>query len=390
MKDTVLFFFSSGTHAGTALFSGAMRYARDRGWRLRLIDAEDIPTMRAAIRAYHPTGCLVGGHVDSAHERAALHPRSFHDIPVVYVDRDPDFFCTPIFCSVHDSFETGRMAALELLDLRLDSYAYVPWKTSVNWCQKRRDGFTRTLSDHGQNAQVFTSWKKDAHALERWLLRLPRPCGIFCASDKTAWDVILTAESCGLSIPEDIAIISVGNDPSICDNIEPGITALDPDFANGGYLAAELLDERIANPTMPPTIRRFRPLSVVRRGSTARFPAGDPMVKKALALIQERACNGLKASAVTAVMGKSSRRYAEQRFKRVTGKTILEAINELRLNRVQALLSKPAQKISAIANFCGWTSENSLRKFFRASTGMSMSEWRKLAISHATAKSSSH
>lgn len=378
MKDTILFFFSSGTHAGSALFSGAMRYARQRGWRLQLVDDDSIRGMKAALRAYRPAGCLIGGHVDARHERAVLSPRTLKGIPAVYIDRDPDFFGQPIFCSVHDSQETGRLAALELLDLDLSAYAYVPWNTSVKWCTLRQRGFVETMRRSNKDVHVFKRTDSDAWTrnLAHWLSSLPHPIGIFCASDRTAWNTIIAAEAAGLVVPDDLAIISVGNDTSICTNIEPGITSIDPDFENGGYLAAELLDEQLADPQMPPTVKLFRPHSVIRRGSTARFRFGDPKVKAALALIRDKACTGLKAKDFAATMGYGSRRQAERRFRAVTGMTILDAINEVRFERVKTLLMNPRQHICAIANLCGWKSGNYLRKLFHAKTGLSMSEWR--------------
>ena len=44
---------------------------------------------------------------------------------------------------------------------------------------------------------------------------------------------------------------------------------------------------------------------------------------------------------------------------------------------MQELLSNPAQELSAIANLCGYFSQNAACKFFRIKTGMTMSAWRR-------------
>ena len=72
-----------------------------------------------------------------------------------------------------------------------------------------------------------------------------------------------------------------------------------------------------------------------------------------------------------------SRRYAERDFLKATGKSILQAIIDVRLEKVKELLQNPKCRLSAIASQCGWTSANYLRRAFQERMHMSMSDWRK-------------
>ena len=120
----------------------------------------------------------------------------------------------------------------------------------------------------------------------------------------------------------------------------------------------------------------YGPLRVVRRAST--LITGESGIGKseaALELIQKEACAGLTAGRVTSLFA-CSRVYAEMRFRRATGQSILEAIQAVRLERAKELLRNPDQQIKAIADFCGFKSQNALCKFFRKKTGMTMSAWR--------------
>ena len=72
-----------------------------------------------------------------------------------------------------------------------------------------------------------------------------------------------------------------------------------------------------------------------------------------------------------------SRVYAEMRFRRATGRSMLEAIQSVRLERAKELLRNPGQQLKSIADFCGFRSQNALCKFFLKKTGMTMSAWRQ-------------
>ena len=85
--------------------------------------------------------------------------------------------------------------------------------------------------------------------------------------------------------------------------------------------------------------------------------------------------NVVAAGRVTSLFA-CSRVYAEMRFRRATGQSILEAIQAVRLERAKELLRNPNRQIKAIADFCGLKSATALCKFFRSKTGVTMSAWR--------------
>ena len=60
----------------------------------------------------------------------------------------------------------------------------------------------------------------------------------------------------------------------------------------------------------------------------------------------------------------------------VEGHSILDEIHAAQLERAKQLLANGNLPLKAISDFCGFGHPNSLRKFFRKATGMSMSDWR--------------
>ena len=71
------------------------------------------------------------------------------------------------------------------------------------------------------------------------------------------------------------------------------------------------------------------------------------------------------------------RRNAELRFRKATGHSVLDEIHDVQLARAKELLSRHDMPLKLISDFCGFEHPNSLRKFFKAKEGRTMSDFRK-------------
>ena len=94
-------------------------------------------------------------------------------------------------------------------------------------------------------------------------------------------------------------------------------------------------------------------------------------------MIRREACAGLTAEALAARFP-GSRRLFELRFREAMGRSVLDEILHVRMQKVQTLLADMDIPIGAIADFCGFRSDRALRKLFLAREGMSMAAWRRL------------
>jgi LacI family transcriptional regulator len=203
---------------------------------------------------------------------------------------------------------------------------------------------------------------------------------VFAANDALAEELCAMASSAGISIPDELAVIGVDDDPVICERTRPSLTSIRLDFEQGGYLCAELLDRSIHDPHFVQASFTYGPVLVTRRGSTRRLDQTDRRVAKAVEYIRRNACEGIRTDDVAAEMG-VSRRMAEVLFRRQMNRSIHEEIVAVRLDRAKLLLCNPRQDISAIAALCGWSSESVLRKTFKERFGVSMREWREERLS---------
>ena len=365
---TVLYFQVPGKVSTRQKLEGVYAYGHERGWNVQVIEAA-VSERKAAelVEFWTPSGVIVECGSGQNHFDPAIFGR---ETPVVFLDRNPKTLKSPASCVTHDSIATAKVAARELLSLKLATYAYVPWPEPRFWSEEREDGFAAALRLNGFGYVRFNGKAKSSNirALQKelgtWLAGLPNPVGIFAANDFMSAQVAAAANRIGLKIPEDIALVGVDNDELLCENTKPTLSSVMPDFRTAGEKAAAMLARIMANPKCRPQSETFGPLQLVRRSSTSRSKRIDRDVLAALDLIRREACNGLKARDVFTCFP-CTRRMAEIRFRAATGKSPLEAIHEIRRAKAEELLKDPTRDRNAIANLCGYSSANALSNFLR-------------------------
>lgn len=377
--NTVLFFVYSNKYICANRIAGARRYAERRGWNIQVIERNNLDKsldVKGIIDFWKPIGIIA----ECAGGIPEISPKTVGAIPLVYLDEDPNGGKGDAMYVNSDNQEVGEVAAKELLALDMPNYAFVGWRKPRFWSETRRRAFQAAVRLHGGDCAVFecppgASDATRAGLLGAWLKALPKPCGVFAVHDPVAEEVLQQAAVLGLSVPEDLAVIGVDDDPVICERTSPPLTSIGLDFEHGGFMCAQLLDAMIKNCDVASVRQTLRVTSVTRRLSTRRFRQSDQRVIRAIAYIRRTACEGATVPMVAAVMG-LRRRMAEIVFRRETGHSIHDEIVDVRLEYVEALLRNPRQQITAIAQLCGWKSSAALRAVFLSRRGLSMRAWR--------------
>lgn len=377
---TVLFFHTSLRQAWQKELSGAYRFARQRKWRVQVIEpTKRPPAIPTLIDFWHPLGCVAEC---SGTTSEYFDPTAFGDLPVVYLGRDPRTL-PPSASFVNPSNKgPGRCAAIELLTAGFRSFGFVASPGNHFWSRDREAEFRRTLwangypcSVFGRN-QAFKDSRSRGEALRMWLASLPKPCGIMAENDYAASEVLDLASGLRIHIPKSLAVIGADNDSSLCENSRPSLSSVFLDFEHAGYRAFEILSLLVETPYAKPIRETYSALGLIRRGSTPAGIGTPPRIAKMLTFIRKKALEGISAADVARLMP-GSRRLAEIDFRKATGKSILEEIQDVRFGRVEALLHDKSRKLGAIAGLCGWKTENALRTAFLKRYGMSMREWRE-------------
>ena len=358
--------------------AGIYRYAAKAGWCVQMVEhgLTALP-VRESLRFWAPDGCIVERSVT---DLPGFGETDFGDVPVVYCDADPNRMRRPYLGVEHDSSQTAALAARELVALGLVHFAFVGNIIPRDWSGRRRKVFASAVAATGGTFDDFSPGHHDSIAsffasIRPWLRGLPKPCGILAANDISGDLVLQACRMERLRVPDDIAVVGIDNDDLVCTHSAPTLTSVVPDFEQSGYLAAAMLDEAMAGRLRAPCVRTFGALDIARRNSTRKFKRRDDAVRKVLELIRARACEGLTPAEVCREIG-GSRRQAEIRFREVAGRSIGEEIRDVRIARAKALLARRTTQIEAIFSQCGYADSSSLRRAFKAASGLSPREYR--------------
>lgn len=351
-----------------------------RGHPVQII--EERPTARL-VRELWDFWNPIGAIIDCGGEYNDIDANTFANRHVVFLGHNPDTLPANCLLVSNDQTETARAAARELLSTGYTNFAFIHVPERKNWSDMRERGFSEALALNGKGCAVFAPSPSKADTvrwmsgLRKFISSLPRPCAVFAANDKTAEKVLAAAALESMSVPNDIAVIGVDNFIPICEHASPQLSSIEPDFRRGGNLAAMmLLGAVMSNGRWRGSrTQTFGPLRVIRRASSRVLYAPDKIVSTALDLIREESCSGLTAGRAAALFP-CSRRMANIRFRNATGHSMLEEIHAVQLERTKQLLANGNLPLKAISDFCGFRHPNSLRKFFRRETGMTLSAWR--------------
>ena len=77
--------------------------------------------------------------------------------------------------------------------------------------------------------------------IRQWTARDDRPTALICRTDAIAVEALAILSRVGLSVPQDMAVVSLGNDSAMLQQVRPTITAMTNDHEARGRLAGELL-----------------------------------------------------------------------------------------------------------------------------------------------------
>ena len=383
LMETVLVLRTIHWDCWTVKLDALLAAAQRRGWRLQLVDRDPTMVIGDLLKFWKPIGVVV---VESGPTTVHLHPKIFGKIPVVYLDPNPKIFAQSFAYVHHDAKEIVNAAVKEFLSIGCQHLAYVGWPETVHWSEDKRVAFSNVLRMHGKQIHELCPRKQpsknsrnsvDTFArikkLTKFIASLPTPCGILAVNDLIAWQVLSVAQAAGKSIPDDIAVIGVDNDPIICEKTDPTLSSFELDFQGAGEAAMSIIENWSV--TKRPC-HHIKPLRLVRRQSTNRLPQKDQDVEKALELIRLNACSGISAHDVFPLF-KCSRRMAELRFRKVTGISILKEIQNRRMEKACELLRFPKLRLDVIANQCGFRSTALFFRQFKAATGFTPLQWSK-------------
>ena len=283
-----------------------------------------------------------------------------------------------------DSQAVGREAANALLKQGIyKSYGYAGYRTDDDWSRERGTAFRDALEKAGFVGRMmdiahYRDKVEDKATTLKWLKNLPKPCGILAACDDRAFEILDICREAEIKVPAEVGVLGVNNDPLLCENAEPRLSSVQPDFVEEGRLAAELLEKMMSGGSIPAE-RRLRKVgirAIIHRQSTVAQSDAGKFVQKVMAYISKEALKGIGVDAV-ARRFKVSRSLLELRFGELQRESVYEAMLRIRLDEVKRRLRQTRDPISEITAACGWKNPAPPKTLFKKRFGVSMREYRK-------------
>jgi LacI family transcriptional regulator len=279
----------------------------------------------------------------------------------------------------------GERVAAHFITRGFRHFGYCGVPGNKQWERRRHAAFCRAVEARGGDWHEYKptymgdaekNWEAEQVAMIAWLHSLPKPVGIMTTHDSQGVQVLDACRRAGLHVPDDIAVVSVDNDPVLCELASPPLSSLDQNAQKLGYEAAALLDRMMRGEKVEPENCFFEPGEVVVRHSSDVIAVKDQNVAKAARYIREHACGEIDSQAIARAAGQS-RRALEKKFRAHTGRTPMEEVHAIRLRRIKRLLMETEYTLPVIAEQSGFAYHEYMSRFFKKQTGLTPGEYRR-------------
>lgn len=287
-----------------------------------------------------------------------------------------------------DYYLSGEMAADYFIEKGVRYFAFYGIPGMV-WSEERLEGFSARIRERLPDATVSVRmktslqeiWWYDTDSLTEWLAALPKPVAILGCDDNIAYQIIEAITQVGredMRIPDDILVMGVDNDASVCQMCSPQLSSINQEVEHAGYQAAALIEELLA---YPPAERRSRyrdiivkPSYITTRQSTDAYIHQNPYVSKVMYYVNENLGSRIKVESLVDLVP-MSRRMLETTFARETGISLYQYIIRARVNRMKDLINAGHSPLQA-ADELG-TEYKIIARNFKNLTGMTPAEYAK-------------
>lgn len=352
---------------GPRFLDGILRFVNSKpDWRITVFEGsaqELVPLMRE----WQGDGILSTCNDREFHAAAAA-----RDIPFVQGPRpalDPG---TPSV--ITDDWQCGQLAADYFRDRGFTRFGFVG-SSEAQFSVELAEGFLRRVRKAGFLATAMAAPLGREKELARWLQSQPRPFAIFAASDRSGMRVLEACHLANLNVPEDIAVLGVGDRSQLCELCSPALSSVDGNLESCGFEAAALLSDLMGGERPSNEPRRIAPSGVVARRSSDTYAFEDTELSKALRFIHDNAHQSIKVKDVLAATT-ISRRSLENRFRRFFSRSLHEEIWRVHFERAKKLLTTTDLGLQDVAERSGFRTASALANLFKQKTGLTPRTYR--------------
>jgi LacI family transcriptional regulator len=211
----------------------------------------------------------------------------------------------------------------------------------------------------------------------RWLESQAVPVGVLACDDAHARLVIDACRRVGRRVPEEVAVIGIGNDDLLCEASVPPLSSIDPGFFQLGSAAAATLDA-ILRPRRGRSVEprvEVAAIGPVARRSTDMLAIDDEQVAEAVRIVRGRPAADITVDVLALQLG-LSRSTLEQRFRRAVGCSVHDEIVRSRLAEVRRIIGNQDLTMKQVAQACGFGSVSYMTTFLKKHLGVTPGQLR--------------
>lgn len=276
--------------------------------------------------------------------------------------------------------DNPRMIALaheHLIAAGLSNFALysLPPAPHRRWAGEREQAFVVRMRADDAPAHIFrgraaddSERESDMGQLQAWVASLPRPVGIIAVTDHRARQLVHACSAAGLSVPGDVAVVGIDNDPLERMLAPVPISSVIQGAEEMGRNAALLLERALRGDAVGAARVLVAPTGINVLASCG-YPSGQhPHVTRARHFIRHHARRGIKSEQVADHVG-VCRSSLDALFRRELGRSVHEELLGFKLEQAKHYLASGQWKIADVARACGFTSVHYLYAVFARELG---------------------
>ena len=339
---------------------------------LEMVTAEDLKSAEA-LRGFD-------GVIARVITREACEVLTETGIPVV--DVLCQFTDTNFMLADADHQAIGMQAADFFISRGFKSFAFFGFEGAA-FSEARCAGFVAGLKKEGHPCRTFSSetvgyetifaettqGSPHPESLVRWLRALPDRTALFCANDIRAYQALRAASDVGISVPDQLAVLGVDNDPLICAFARPQLSSIDPNAHAVGYAAAAMLNGAVKHGGVPRTrTATAAPKGIVERASTEFLHDGPQWLKEAVDYILANTDKALSTADIVRLTA-LSHTSVEKAFRKFLGESTGRYILRTKMNEASRLLGLGNISSKEVAYRVGFASPQYFCRAFKSFFG---------------------
>lgn len=282
-----------------------------------------------------------------------------------------------------DNHLIGRTVAEHFYNRGYRNFAVYSLSTET-FFEQRVQNFVSSVKDAGRHCEVLpeeeaenvSDWEQAQARLIAWLEQLPKPVGIFAASDQLGVRLLDACQRAGIAVPEEVAVVGAENEETLCEFATPPLSSLRYDGPTVGYRAAETLARLMAGKRPKQREILVPPRGIMVRASSDDLVIHDQLVARASRLMREGIASGITVDEVCRKLN-ASRSTLERRMKAALHRRPKDELQRLRFRLVERLLHDTDLTMDAIAEQAGFTHSHYLQAAFKARHGVTPGQFRK-------------